>query len=448
MEIVTEYMTYSTREIYHRKSAEYFVEVHSSFVNKNFRSALVTLYSVVMADLVFKLQESFDIYEDEGAKSILDEIREMQKNKPTSSEWENTLIEAIIKRTKLLDNHEGENLKHLRQHRHLCAHPVLDQADVLFSPNEETVLAHIKNNIDGILSKGALLKGDIFVDMVTSLENDKKYLTSEPVLEKYVVSKYLKHLSPELEKKVFKSLWRVVFKADDYKCVENRDINYKVLRIMLYRNADTLKSLIAEESIYFSQIKDDPVMTSLLANLLFEFSDIFVKLEAHAQELLTVHINAEDSKIIKAFYLKRTVEEHYSYLKKRYHRIDQERYGEKYIVNRVFQISDINVLDEVARETNSFNDFYSLLIMHYSYSHSFDMAAHNFDRCIAPYLDKFNEELMLELIDGFDNNDQVHASIRRYVTHEFKLIKNQADVVLGEEFDYKPYPNFKSYIEE
>ncbi|OMF01214.1 hypothetical protein BK124_00615 [Paenibacillus amylolyticus] len=444
-----QYTDYSTKEIHHRKTAEYFAEVHSSYKNQNFRSAVVTLYSVVMADLIYKLQESFDIYEDNTAESILNEIRDKQQRNPSSSEWEQYLIDSIINRTKLLESHDGENLKHLRKHRHLCAHPVLDQADVLFSPNDETVLAHIKNMIEGVISKGALLKSNIFVDMVTSLENDKKYLTSEPVLSRYVESKYLKHFSFELEKKVFKSLWRVVFKLDDDSCERNRDINFKVLKIMMDRNTENLKSLISEEPVYFSQINDDSKIISYISRFLFNYSDVFSKLEAHAQELLRSHTLTDESKIIKAYYLSKTAPDHFKHLSKRYHHIEYNQFGAKYsIVNHSFRKEDIVALKEIAKRTQSFYDFYSLMIEHYSYSTNFDTASSIFDECITPFLEKFDENLMLQLLDGFNKNDQIYTSFRRFAKYESKMIKKHADLVLVKDFDYKQYPNFNFFLDE
>ena len=48
---------YNAQKIYSPKSREYFKEVISSYVNGNYRSAIVMLYSVCICDLLFKLQE-------------------------------------------------------------------------------------------------------------------------------------------------------------------------------------------------------------------------------------------------------------------------------------------------------------------------------------------------------------------------------------------------------
>lgn len=46
--------------IYFSKMKEYFKEVVSSYINGNYRSATVMLYSVAICDILFKLQELKD----------------------------------------------------------------------------------------------------------------------------------------------------------------------------------------------------------------------------------------------------------------------------------------------------------------------------------------------------------------------------------------------------
>lgn len=55
-------------KIYHHKTKAYFKEVMSSYNNKNFRSSVVMLYSVVVCDLIYKLYDLRDIHSDEKAK--------------------------------------------------------------------------------------------------------------------------------------------------------------------------------------------------------------------------------------------------------------------------------------------------------------------------------------------------------------------------------------------
>jgi hypothetical protein len=131
--------------IYNQKTKDYFKEVYSSYCSGNFRSAVVMLYSVVLCDLIYKLQELRDRYSDGSAKKILEEINDIKEKNDKSSDWETKLIEFIEKRTSFFEGADCENILHLQKHRHLSAHPVLDQIDLLFSPNKETVRSHVRN---------------------------------------------------------------------------------------------------------------------------------------------------------------------------------------------------------------------------------------------------------------------------------------------------------------
>ncbi|MEF1219159.1 hypothetical protein REH76_15410, partial [Photobacterium damselae] len=66
------------RKIYDKRTKRYFEEVYKGYANGCFRSATVMLWSVVVCDLIFKLQELKDLYSDSAAEKILKEIEKMQ----------------------------------------------------------------------------------------------------------------------------------------------------------------------------------------------------------------------------------------------------------------------------------------------------------------------------------------------------------------------------------
>ena len=57
-------------KIYFSKTREYFREVLSNYYNGNYRSAIVMLYSIAICDLLLKLQELKEIYNDKNATTI------------------------------------------------------------------------------------------------------------------------------------------------------------------------------------------------------------------------------------------------------------------------------------------------------------------------------------------------------------------------------------------
>ena len=81
--------------IYNEKTKNYFEEVLSSYNNKNYRSAVVMLYSVVIYDIIAKIKELDEIYNQEWAKKTIKEINTQRKTAPKSPEWEKLLLEKI-----------------------------------------------------------------------------------------------------------------------------------------------------------------------------------------------------------------------------------------------------------------------------------------------------------------------------------------------------------------
>lgn len=112
-------------QIYFQRTKEYFEEVERSFYNENYRSAIVMLYSVVIADLLFKLEELKDYYLDPIAEGILEDINRMRESNPKNSEWENKLIENIKDKTNIIEPYVLTNIEDLKNVRNFSAHPFI-----------------------------------------------------------------------------------------------------------------------------------------------------------------------------------------------------------------------------------------------------------------------------------------------------------------------------------
>jgi hypothetical protein len=173
-----------TEKIYSAKTKEYFEEVIKSYYSESYRSAIVMLYSIVIADLVYKIEELKELYEDKNAIEILDEITDLQNRNPNSPDWESKLIELVKEKTNLLEPADFLHLTTLQKHRHLCAHPVLTQNFELYRPNRETTRAHIRNMLEGVLVKPPLLSRKIFEDLLLNLTSVKTIIYNDTQLEK------------------------------------------------------------------------------------------------------------------------------------------------------------------------------------------------------------------------------------------------------------------------
>ena len=129
------YIDSLVEQIQNNKTKEYFKEVLSSYYSGNYRSAIVMLYTCLICDLVYKLQEMSEYYNDKVSEEILNTINKKQSENPRSSEWEKYLVTEMYNNHRIIEIPEYTNIEALQQHRNLCAHPILKDGADLYSPN-------------------------------------------------------------------------------------------------------------------------------------------------------------------------------------------------------------------------------------------------------------------------------------------------------------------------
>jgi hypothetical protein len=302
-----------SEEIKNPKTKEYFEEVSRSYYAGNYRSAIVMLYSVVICDLVYKLKELHEHHNDTVSREILQEVEDIQSAKQNSPDWENKLLELIKERTKILEAAALQNITHLQKHRHLCAHPVLLEDYKLYSPNRETVRAHIVNILNELLTKPALLSKKILTDFLHNLSEIKNILITEEDLQVHLESKYFNNLNTAVEQDIFKSLWKLIFKLDNSDCDENRIINFRTLNVLLKRDYQNLLEFIEAEKAYFSNNIDFKFFDALF-KLLVKYPQILQALSNSAQTLIRNTIEANPNYLFGAWFLNGTIEKHLTHI--------------------------------------------------------------------------------------------------------------------------------------
>jgi hypothetical protein len=420
-------------KIYHTKTREYFQEVLQSYVNGNYRSATVMLYSVVICDLVYKLKELVERYDDDKAKQILEEIKRVRERDVRSPDWENKLVEFVYERTNLLEVQDYTYIEHLKQHRHLSAHPVLDQMDILFNPNKETVRAHMRNILEGVLVKPPILSNEIIISFVEDIASVKDTLVKSGALERYVTTKYFNHISTLLEKRIFKSIWKFVFKLINPECSENREVNFEVIKIMLNRSRQEILEFIEEEKGHFSDIADSEETISYLVELCSMYPPVYDSLEAHAKILITAAIGDNNMLFIKAVFLSESVKEHFEFVDNKINDPDD---------SYTLQSEDVTFLEKLADENDCNSEFYKMMINNFATSPNFDAADSRFENCILPYLDRFRHQELLLLLESINSNNQIYN--RRKSMNDNNIIKSFSDQILGEDYDYsESYPKLE-----
>ena len=425
-----------SEKIHYGKTKDYFQEVLSSYHNGNYRSAVVMLWSVAVCDIVYKLEYLVDLYEDLGAQTILDGITKSQNENPKSPSWEFELIEHTHKHTKLLDHSEYANLVYLQQQRHLSAHPILDSDRQLRTPNKETVRALIRNTLEDLLIKPPFYTKKIIDELLENIAESAPALNTREKVKRYVESRYLSRLKPDVELSIHRSLWKLVFKLENETCIKNRDINLQTLEVIGNRNAESILNQIKGEKDYYSDISSIPLTLDYLVIYLSKNPKIYDLLNGDAKLKIQHNVKTTNTSKICGWFVKDNLDVHYKDILSL---IEND-------IKFYFKEVELKFLLEIADTEEWQHSFCCILSRYYCASRGFDDADSRFPEAISPYLKFFDKEAIVFLIEEIEKNDQVYK--RRKAKEEHKEIKEKLFQLHGQEFDLNPYPNFKKTVME
>lgn len=420
-----------SEQIHHGKTKEYFEEVLSSYSNGNYRSAVVMLWSVVVCDLVYKLQSLIDLYEEPSARSILDEVATIQDKEKKSSAWELMLLDGVRARTSLLDTSEYENLRHIQLQRHLSAHPVLNHERELHSPNKETVRSLMRNALEGLLVKPPIYTQRIVDELLADIAETSHALNTREKLRKYIESRYLSRTSPKVELHMFKTLWKLVFRLDNPDCTRNRVVNLFALEVLSKRNkANVLKS-IGGDVDYYSKIASKGIALQCLTYYLSRNMAVYNLLNGGAKIIVKHCVDHDDVGKAVGWFIKGDLHAHGADL------VAWVSRRERLALNTgIFDaILDLDDSEEWQAK------FCEILASYYSSSFNYDDADTKFQVSIPKYLSKFNRDSLVDLVKKINENGQCTA--RGGSTADHALIKDRIDEVFKGDFDYDAVPAFK-----
>lgn len=415
-------------DIYFSKTKEYMQEVIESYAIGNYRSATVMLYSVAICDIMLKLQELIDMYNDTVAKEILSDIEKIKKDTNQSkSKWEKELLDRVYKRTELLNDVSYTNLNHLFDHRNFCAHPALNEDYELFSPKQEVVIAHIRNILTDILVKPPIFIKNIVDHLSDDLEKRRdEYKNDRANLKTYLNNKYYSKMSPLMVCKVFKALWKFCFLIDDDEhCIANRVINRYAISTLFESNRKELLDYIKKENSKL-QISDDKKCVLQFSIFLAENNGIYEvlsdELKHQTHEIIK---NNDDIKAI-SWFAHADLNAHLEYLCS----FDSINISTNCVafMCKYYKIHGL---------TSSLIDFF---IRYFGESHSFDKANERYDDVIEPYLSEFTKEQFVLLIKTINGNNQIYGRWANK-TCNTQIVKYAKGVL--NDFDFNKYPNFE-----
>lgn len=421
-------------QIFDARTKDYFSEVLSCYAAGNHRSAVVMLWSVAVCDLLFKLQNLVDLYGDEKAKAILADIGKLQEDNERSPIWETKLVELVAAQTQLLDVAEQENLLHLQRQRHLAAHPVVTASFQLHRPNRDTAQALIRNTLDGLLTKAPILSKRIVNELVDDLEQASGILIDDKKLKAYLESKYFNRFNLEVEKAVFKALWKFVFRSTDEKCEKNRAINYSAIRLLFLRNPPQFRTLLESDKDYFSAIASTGEPVLFLIHFLSREPALYLLLADHAKTSLQHAAESDTSARCLAWFICNDLAEHAVNLG-------------GWIAANGSQEIDRDTWDfiaEISDSTEWSKQIIRLSNRYYAASVGYNAADRRFSEVIRPHLALYEIDDCIDLIQGIERNTQTWERGRARTDH--REVRARA-IQLSPAFDLTIYTIFNRNLD-
>ncbi len=419
-----------SENIYFPKTKEYFKEVLSSYANGNYRSAVVMLYSVAICDLLFKLQELRDMYDDTVAKEILKKVEDSKSSLENSSKskWEKEFVDNIKKRTQILDDKTYSDLNHLYDHRNFSAHPALNENYELISPSKEDTIADIKNIAENILVKPPIFAKKI-IDMLTEDIADKKDIFEQQreKFNEYLTRKYFSRMSNTMKKSTFRSLWKLCFcMSYDEKCMENIVINRRAME-HLYMTTEGILDYIKTDTM-FSRLDSNPDCVQQLSIFVACFPEIYKNLKDEIKLQISALKETDSIVYLISWFESRNKIEHMRKLIN-----DSSK-------NFNFSADTLQYVREKYEEDNNQTVFLDFCISYFRKSNCYRDANDRYVNAIRPFLNKFSKEQFVEIISSVNTNKQIYN--RNASKGDNNEIIRYAKELLSADFDYNQFSNF------
>lgn len=398
------------------RTRDYFTEVSRSFSNECYRSSLVMLWTVVVCDLVYKLQTLRDLYGDASAGTLLTDVEAKRVANPTSPDWEVFLLDEVLKRTKMLEVSEHAQLKHLQQLRHLSAHPVLSGTDLLFRPTKEDARAQIRMALEALLMKPALFSKKIVDTLVTDIATNKAVLISRDKLKAYLEARYLPNMPPAIERELFRALWKFTFKLNNTDAQTNRQINLDTLSILYGRNAVAMRAIIDADRTFFSNVGPDAKPLNALVAFLAENPVLYGSLDPSGQILVDGRLEADVNLRVLGRFKAADIAAHLTAL------LAEEAKELAKMSDEVWLelLTDAESEGEVDRAVR-------IGVKVYGASDSYDDADKRFSTFIEPSLAKLTAATLLELLRSIEDNSQTYD--RKRAGYDHRKIETVAGIL-------------------
>jgi len=300
---------------------------------------------------------------------------------------------------------------------------------------KEQVRSFIRIALESVLTKPPVFLKKVVDEFVFDVASKKDILPDDVSLKRYLESKYFRRLRPTTENYLFRALWKFVFRLENEDTNENRNINYRCLKIIFIRRASEIKVLIREHKDFFSNLGSE-ISLNFLLDFLADYPDIYELLDDSARILIEQHSNVDLKNFAVSFYLSDSVESHFDKILEKVEALTRTyRSSGDYITEKSWE-----KLLLIGHEHNLNRTLKKIAIKIYTKSASFNSADSFFEVLIEPIMSQFDGNEVVELIQETETNSQSYARGKALSDHA-RLIE-VCENKLPTNFDESKYPNF------
>ena len=193
-------------------SKQYLEEAIVSYRSGAYRAAIISTWIAVCVDIIEKIRE-LSLSGDKAAIELEKKLNSIQPNNINGMlDFERKILDYACDELELISVVEKRHLEHLKEDRHLCAHPTFLADGSQFKPSPELTKAYIVEASTYLLSN-VPVKGKVVIDRLFNLilgdsfpedeETAYKILSSDNYLGR-VKSSTVRNLTVILLKRIFK----------------------------------------------------------------------------------------------------------------------------------------------------------------------------------------------------------------------------------------------------
>lgn len=425
-------------KIHFDKTKSYFEEVVKSYKNMDYRSAVMMIWNIVLFDIVEKLYYLVDVYEDQEATTILAKLEEVGKKVPPKNWTEKDLLDELLGKTNIINSIEYKRLFDILAHRHLAAHPIgsiiskTSEDRKIYVPCGDMTKALMIAALESLLIKPPYYSEKVLDHMLSYLSERSDILLDKDAVRSQLMARYLTRIPNDIQLKIYRSLWNLVFRSDDDDHAINRKLNFYALEIIGENNKEDLANEISKDITHFSNIGFNEERMGYLVSHLTNFSELYNLLGNDLQATMSQYVKENINVKLVAHFMQNSLEEHLQFV------VDYIDDTGNDINSNVWQSLNKSANTEIEKEL-----FCKVVAHYYTNSTFYDMANYRFSEVVKEYIQFFNINALNYLLERIENNAQTHERRGALKDH---IIIYQRIIELDPNFNFAEYRYFYSNV--